>query len=40
MPFEFALNGLRLKAGFSRALYESRTGLAVATFGESGSAGE
>jgi oxygen-independent coproporphyrinogen-3 oxidase len=31
LPFEFALNGLRLKAGFSRALYESRTGLAVVT---------
>jgi oxygen-independent coproporphyrinogen-3 oxidase len=31
LPFEFALNGLRLKAGFSPALYESRTGLAVAT---------
>lgn len=29
LPFEFMLNALRLKAGFSRRAYESRTGLAL-----------
>ena len=29
LPFEFALNALRLRAGFSRALYEARTGSPV-----------
>ena len=29
LPFEFMLNALRLPGGFSRALYESRTGLAL-----------
>jgi oxygen-independent coproporphyrinogen-3 oxidase len=31
LPFEFALNGLRLKAGFSQTLYEARTGQPVET---------
>ena len=29
VPFEFMLNGLRLKEGFSRSLFESRTGLSI-----------
>ncbi len=29
LPFEFMMNALRLKDGFSEALYESRTGLAL-----------
>ncbi|MGD9599639.1 MAG: radical SAM family heme chaperone HemW [Steroidobacteraceae bacterium] len=31
LPFEFALNALRLCAGFVPALFEARTGLALAT---------
>jgi len=32
LPFEFAMNGFRLRDGFSDELFESRTGLGVAVF--------
>jgi oxygen-independent coproporphyrinogen-3 oxidase len=31
LPFEFALNALRLKSEWTRALFESRTGLPIDT---------
>jgi oxygen-independent coproporphyrinogen-3 oxidase len=31
LPFEFALNALRLKSPFTAALFESSTGLPIAT---------
>jgi oxygen-independent coproporphyrinogen-3 oxidase len=34
LPFEFLLNALRLKSGFTRYGFESRTGLALETLGE------
>lgn len=34
LPLEFLLNGLRLKQGFTSALFEGRTGLAFSTIGK------
>jgi oxygen-independent coproporphyrinogen-3 oxidase len=34
LPFEFLLNALRLKSGFTRGGYESRTGLPLQSLGE------
>jgi len=34
VPFEYLLNALRLKSGFTRCGYESRTGLALEAIGE------
>ena len=33
VAFEFMLNSLRLKDGFSSSLFESRTGLLIESFG-------
>jgi putative oxygen-independent coproporphyrinogen III oxidase len=33
LPFEFALNALRLKSGLTASMFESRTGLPIATIG-------
>jgi oxygen-independent coproporphyrinogen-3 oxidase len=35
LPFEFMLNALRLKAGFTRRIYESRTGLSLDALSDS-----